>query len=218
MNRMRQSYSKWSEIAAEIGFSSFWCRKIFEDSGYADVNTNGSHISTVVRNARILEIANYNYDKKIRVSDLGLADLMKAEGFLSVTRQVVAGVLFRARKAGVRCPPANDVPKSWKSAQNRSNSAYSPFGFVPQGLELQPIPPRTPELLAKGKVSWDDLKPSMCRYTPNEDAPFFFCGEAVIARSSWCQDCYDRIIKRTPEETATARRNNALRLEQRAKH
>jgi hypothetical protein len=218
MQKMRFNFSKWTEIGEEIGYSSVWCRKIFEDSGLDDVSVVGAQIKTAVRNARILAIVNDNHKNGVRVSDLGVADQMKAEGFLGITRSVVSSVLYRARKAGVECPPANDVPKKWRSAQSRSNSDFSPFGFVPQGLEVQPIPPRTPELLAKGKVTFEQLTSNGCRYTPNEDGPFLFCGEAVSPGKSWCQDCYDRIIKRPPEEAAKARRNHARLYQCRNEH
>jgi hypothetical protein len=94
---------------------------------------------------------------------------------------VVNGVLGRHLKStGEDLRLGADRPKRLMKRVNKSfNYPASPGTQykVAKAILPEPLPPRTPELLAFGRVSYDDLRPNMCRYTPTEEAPFFFCGE-----------------------------------------
>ena len=190
MHKMRHDYTLWEDIAAEVGLSITWCRHIFNESGLTDIDTGRSNLSTFKRNARIKEIANEHHARGVYISGTAIAAIMTDEGFKKVNRKVVDGVLHRARKHGETVPPLNEAPTAILARLCSRKSGM-------ESLPLDPIPPRTPELLALGRVSWDDISAGQCRYTPNEEAPYFFCGEAVMKPgSAWCKDCYDNRIRR----------------------
>lgn len=206
-------HKTWVEIGKLIELSGSAAAKLMQRHGYDLLEApKGSILKFAARNAKIMEIANDNYANGIS-SELSIVDAMKEAGYDGVTVQVVRAVIYRAREAGRPAPPAKDIIRKPKPSGGHPWAGQG----IP-GLEPEPLPPRTPELMVKARVPWESVGELMCRYTPSEESPFMFCGEPVMAHSSWCQDCYDRIIKRPPEEAAKARRNNALRLEQRAKH
>lgn len=120
-----------------------------------------------------------------------------------INRGVVNGVIARARYQGLPVPPKrcgvgpNGSRKPPATAKQKRSAGF--FFTEGEGPKEVALPPRTPELLAKGRVSYDDLRPGTCRYTPNAEAPYFFCGEAVGfkpngTRRSWCDDCFHNII------------------------
>jgi len=179
----------WQAIGRLVGLNGKSITRLLERHGYELQEGPLPDPSKAARNERIIEIANDNYRAGIHISGTGIADLMKLEGW-DVNRDIVEGVIFRARKNGRQVPPVGEASNAYKA---RACNAHN---RPPGAMETYPLPPRTPELLAKAKVSYEALKPSMCQYTPNEEAPFFFCGEAAMPRKSWCKDCYERIIRR----------------------
>lgn len=202
----------WKEIGERLELSASASSKLMQRHGYDLIEAPaGSSLKFAARNSMIMQIANDNFEKGIS-SELAIVDAMKQAGYEGVTNQVVRAVIYRAQLAGRKAPPMRD------SLKKRKPSDDHPWAAGPTNLMTHPIPPRTPELLARGRVSWDDLDQFMCRYTPSEDSPFKFCGEPVMAHSNWCRDCYDNIIKRPPEEAAKARRNYARLYQRRNEH
>lgn len=199
-------HEDWPPIAKEVGINKTRLLHILREQGYdTSYSTNGV-IKNIARNQFILNTLNESHAAGIHLTDYAIAKRATDAGFKKVTPQVVYGVVVRARKAGIKVPsdadrkaakPRCKAQKSGATGDGRIAAKQHPWR--PQGTGkvflVEPIPPRTPELLARGRVSWDDLRPFTCRYTPSEESPFLFCGEKAIPSESWCQDCKPLLVK-----------------------
>lgn len=188
--------AEWPELEVEIGLSDRSMRRILKIEGFESTNAvPSSTLKNVSRNQMIIKVIKDAAAENRVISQQGVADAVTAAGF-PVNRGTVNGVIDRAREHGL-------LPPDWDKTKPRITKRVN-YGFIgpytgpgkPEGL-----PPRTPELLSRGRVPHDQLAIGGCRYTPSEEAPFLFCGEAVTNQSSWCNHCYQNIIRRQPDGT-----------------
>lgn len=195
----------WHDIANEIGLSDKSLRRIMAQEGIEHRSKGGIvNPKNVARNELIIKTVKDYAERRELISQQGIADVVTRAGF-PVNRGTVNGVIDRAREQGLLPQAVEYLPnRGPKKVNYRFVGPYSGPG-KPEGL-----PPRTPELLAKARVSYDALKQGMCKYTPSEEGPFFFCGEAVTTHRSWCNDCYENIIRRPITEDKAKASQRAL--------
>lgn len=203
----------WEDIEKLVGADSKTLIATLRRNGYDPLTLTHSDIRNIGRNECIIKHARACKDTGTYKSQQGIADLVSEEGF-TCNRAVVNGVLDRLLKStGEDLRPGSDRPKRMVKRINKAFNSPARPGTqysVAKAIVPEPLPPRTPELLAFGRVSYDDLRPNMCRYTPTEEAPFFFCGEATMHGKSWCRDCYENRIRKPAEEASPQRENKAL--------
>lgn len=203
--RFNQDWS-WHDIELETGLSEKSMRRLLRQAGLPGASiAKGINIKNAKRNELILTIVKDHAERNELISQQGIADLVTAAGF-PVTRGTVNGVIDRAKEHGELTSEYEEVKPIGTKNRKKVN-----YGFVgPYSGPGKPdgLPARTPELLIKGRVSYDALQQGMCKYTPSEEGPFFFCGEAVTSHRSWCNDCYENIIKRpiTEDKAKASRR------------
>jgi hypothetical protein len=205
-NRRNVEKMSWWDIEVEVGLSDKALRRIMRLEGFGLEDFRYVNTKNAERNQFIIDRINAKIAAGQEINQQELADEVTKAGWPS-NRKVVNGVIDRARESGL-ISREFDALKSGKNygprgASGRGKVSYGFMGSNRIGPgEPEGLPPRTPELLAKGRVAFDDLTPSMCRYTPSEDAPFFFCGEAVTGglhtSIPWCKDCLENIIRRPP--------------------
>ncbi len=190
----------WYDIESEVGLSEKAMRRLLRQAGlYGGSVAKGISTKNAKRNEKIIEVVRQAALRGEKLSQQKIADTVSAAGF-PVNRSTVNAVLDRARGNGELTSEYEEV-KAKAGVKKRVNYAFvgQQGPGTPEGL-----PPRTPELLARGRVSYDDLGPKMCRYTPSEEAPFLFCGEAVTGKGSWCKDCRP-LIYRKPADVHQAK-------------
>lgn len=196
----------WWTIANEVGVSDKSLRRIMRQEGL-EPNSKGGAINphNATRNDLIIKTFKEYAERREPISQQGIADIVTRAGF-PVNRGTVNGVIDRAREQAL-------LPKAESVVPLKRRVNYAFVGNFSGPGKPEGLPPRTPELLSRGRVSYDALGHGMCRYTPSEEAPFFFCGEAVTDHRSWCNDCYENIIRRPVDpskEASTQRASNAL--------
>lgn len=197
---MKSGKAKWSDVEQQCGLSKRDAVILLRKFKFRTVfYGNGSKGREEERNKLILDFVNSRGGQSKTQQEV--AEYFASIGRPDINRGVVNGVVARARYSGL-------IESRKECEVGRNGSSRIPTRLYPPGSFVKPssLPPRTPELLARGKVLWVDLEPRGCRYTPTEEPPYLYCGatqeydEKRRQFRSWCKDCYEKIIKRPEDE------------------
>lgn len=197
--KLREDNEYWYVIQERFGMAREKAITVCRKYGFYNLRGKSPSLagrSDKDRNKLILDYVNSEEGKK--KTQEKVAEYFMNNGRPDINRGVVNGVIARARNSGLTVPPKRYGigPSGSPKKSKKMGAMQEDDGLIRKTYEL---PPRTPELLARGRIVFEDLTPGACRYTPSENQPFLYCGEPAQLQpngrfTSWCEHCATQIV------------------------